>query len=136
MDLSRTTRRLHVLVLAAGLLLIGAYAGLEARGWAGGVLGWDLLTGERVRVELDASVGRTDAEQLTQDLTRASAGLQEFQVQQARNALIAMGVEGAATMPDQEILRRIREAQIQAIRGFSGRAEAAAPAADGLIEMR
>ncbi len=136
MDPSLAKRRLHVFVLAAGLLLIGAYAGFGASGGVGAVLGWDLLTGERVRVEVDASVGRTDAEQLTQDLTRASAGLQEFQVQQARNALIAMGVEGAAAMPEHEILRRIRNAQVQAIRGFSGRAEASAPEAEGLIELR
>ncbi len=136
MDPSLASRRLHVLVLAAGLLLIGAYAGFEARGGVDAVLRWNLLTGEPMRVEVDASVGRTDAEQLTQDLIRVSDGLQAFQVQQARNALIAMGVEGAATMPEEEILRRIRDAQVQAIRGFSGRAGALPPEADGLREMR
>ncbi len=136
MDPSLASRRLHVLVLAGGLLLIGAYAGFEARGGIGAVLRWDLLTGERVRVEVDASVGRTDVEQLTQDLTRASDGLQNFQVQQARNALIAMGVEGAATMPEQEILRRIRDAQVQAIHGFSGQREVFSAEAEGPVEIR
>ena len=125
-----------MLVLAAGLLFVGTYAGLEARGGLGAVLGWDLFTGERVRVEVDASVGRTDAEQLTQDLTRASTGLQDFQVQQARSALIAMGVEGVAAMPDEEILRRMRDAQMQAIRSFSARPEALPLEAEGLVEIR
>jgi hypothetical protein len=62
--------------------------------------------------------------------------LQNFQVQQARNALIAMGVEGAATMPEQEILRRIRDAQVQAIHGFSGQRAVLSAEAEGPVEIR
>jgi hypothetical protein len=136
MDPSLTRRRLHVLALGGALLLVCAYAGAEARGGVAAVLGFDLLSGERVRVEVDASVGRTDAEQLAQDLSRASVSLGEFQLRQARQALIAMGVEGAETMPDQEIERRIRHAQVQAMRGFYGGDEVPPPPPEGLVEIR
>lgn len=134
MDTSLARRRLHLLAFGGALLLVAAYAGVEARGGIAGVLGWDLFTGERVRVEVDASVGRTDAEQLTLDLTRAATGLEDFQVQQARHALTAMGIRGAAAMSDEEVLRRMRDAQMQAMRDFYG-SDAASPP-DGLIEIR
>ncbi len=133
---SLASRRLHVLALGAALLLAGAYAGVQMSGGVGAVLGFDLLSGERVRVELDASVGRTDAEQLAQDLSRASDSLDEFQLRHARQVLIAMGVEGAETMPDQEIVRRVRDAQVQAMRGFYGEAEIPEAPPEGLIEIR
>ncbi len=47
-----------------------------------------------------------------------------------------MGVKGAATMPEEEILRRIRDAQVQAIRGFSSQREALSVEADGPLEIR